>query len=64
MITQIPQAQQIIPAETNTSNDKGENSLSYEFEPEEDEILEDLLPKIFQLRYSKLFGKRCKRARL
>ena len=45
MITQIPQAQQIIPAETNQSNNKEDENLSYEFEPEEDEILEDLLPK-------------------
>jgi len=46
-ITQIPQAQQIIPAEKIESNDrdKTEEKLSYEFEPDEDEILEDLLPK-------------------
>jgi len=47
VITQIPQAQQIIPAEKIESNDrdKTEEKLSYEFEPDEDEILEDLLPK-------------------
>ena len=47
VITQIPQAQQIIPAEKIESNDidKKEEKLSYEFEPDEDEILEDLLPK-------------------
>ena len=47
VITQIPQAQQIIPAGNKLSNEKKENtfSYSYEFEPEEDEILEDLLPK-------------------
>ena len=44
VITQIPQAQQIIPlnnedAEENTSEE------SYEFEPDEDEILSNLLPK-------------------
>jgi len=44
VITQIPQAQQIIPAETNKSKED-DTSFSYEFEPEEDEILEDLLPK-------------------
>ena len=44
VITQIPQAQQIIPAENNSSSSKEEH-LSYEFEPDEDEILEDLLPK-------------------
>ena len=49
VITQIPQAQQIIPAEkivsSESEQDKTEEKLSYEFEPEEDEILEDLLPK-------------------
>jgi F-type H+-transporting ATPase subunit gamma len=43
VITQIPQAQQVIPL-----NDEGnENSSdeSYEFEPDEDEILSNLLPK-------------------
>ena len=45
VITQIPQAQQIIPAETSVSNNTNEQMLSYEFEPEEDEILEELLPK-------------------
>jgi len=43
VITQIPQAQQIIPL----NNEKDENSSdeSYEFEPDEDEILSNLLPK-------------------
>ncbi len=45
VITQIPQSQQIIPAESETSDLKREENLSYEFEPDEDEILEDLLPK-------------------
>ncbi len=45
VITQIPQAQQIIPTEKKSSLDKEENLISYEFEPDEDEILEDLLPK-------------------
>ena len=45
VITQIPQAQQIIPAETKNKNDKNTLDYSYEFEPDEDEILEDLLPK-------------------
>ena len=44
VITQIPQAQQIIPIEVN-KNKYEEKTFSYEFEPEEDEILEDLLPK-------------------
>ena len=44
VITQIPQAQQIIPL---NSEDTEENSSeeSYEFEPDEDEILNNLLPK-------------------
>ena len=45
VITQIPQAQQIIPAENNSSGKTNEKTHSYEFEPDEDEILEDLLPK-------------------
>ena len=45
VITQIPQAQQIIPAENNSSDKTDEKTYSYEFEPDEDEILEDLLPK-------------------
>ena len=44
VIMQIPQAQQIIPLNTEKVN---ENELedSYEFEPDEDEILNNLLPK-------------------
>ena len=44
VITQIPQEQQIIPLNT---SEKTENSSedNYEFEPEEDEILSNLLPK-------------------
>ena len=46
VITQIPQAQQIIPTETKKNEEvNDESKLSYEFEPDEDEILEDLLPK-------------------
>ena len=45
VITQIPQAQQIIPAEKKLAVEENKNLISYEFEPDEDEILEDLLPK-------------------
>ena len=45
VITQIPQSLQIIPADNKSIANERENSFSYEFEPEEDEILEDLLPK-------------------
>ena len=44
VITQIPQEQQIIPLKT--TEVEGESSEdNYEFEPEEDEILSNLLPK-------------------
>ena len=55
VITQIPQAQQIIPAENSSSKDKEENPISYEFEPEEDEILDDLLPKNISTQVFKAF---------
>ena len=44
VITQIPQAQQIIPLNTESSKEN-ESEDSYEFEPDEDEILSNLLPK-------------------
>jgi F-type H+-transporting ATPase subunit gamma len=55
VMTQIPQAQQIIPTEQNTVKENGDNSPSYEFEPEEDEILEDLLPKNISTQVFKAF---------
>ena len=56
VITQIPQAQQIIPAENNLKDEKKEENISsYEFEPEEDEILEDLLPKNITTQIFKAF---------
>ena len=55
VITQIPQAQQIIPAEKKSSDLKNENAMSYEFEPDEDEILEDLLPKNISTQVFKAF---------
>ena len=55
VITQIPQAQQIIPAENKLSDNKEENIISYEIEPEEDEILEDLLPKNISTQVFKAF---------
>ena len=44
VISQIPQEQQIIPLETK-DNDENKLDDNYEFEPEEDEILANLLPK-------------------
>ncbi len=43
VITQIPQAQQIIPL--NNEGEESNSEESYEFEPDEDEILSNLLPK-------------------
>ena len=52
VITQIPQEQQIIPLKT---SEKDENSSedNYEFEPEEDEILSNLLPKNISTQFFK-----------
>jgi F-type H+-transporting ATPase subunit gamma len=54
VITQIPQAQQIIPTEKIKSNNSDEEFF-YEFEPDEDEILEDLLPKNISTQVFKAF---------
>ncbi|MEC7212570.1 MAG: F0F1 ATP synthase subunit gamma [Pseudomonadota bacterium] len=55
VITQIPQAQQIIPTENKNADLKKNDTLSYEFEPDEDEILEDLLPKNISTQIFKAF---------
>ncbi len=44
VITQIPQAQQIIPLNSEYTEENSSEE-SYEFEPDEDEILSNLLPK-------------------
>ena len=44
VITQIPQEQQLIPLETNKDIETKSDD-NYDFEPEEDEILRNLLPK-------------------
>ena len=54
VITQIPTAQQIVPAEKNKSMTENEDDF-YEFEPDEDEILEDLLPKNISTQVFKAF---------
>ena len=55
VITQIPQAQQIIPTDKVESTNKTEEEIYYEFEPDEDEILEDLLPKNISTQVFKAF---------
>jgi len=45
VITQIPQEQQIIPLKASEVKEESETGNIYEFEPEEDEILSNLLPK-------------------
>jgi len=55
VITQIPQEQQLIPIE---SQQNGEGKISdnfYEFEPEENEILDDLLPRNISTQIFKAF---------
>ncbi len=54
VVTQIPQAQQIIPTEK-VKNLKDNDDNFYEFEPDEDEILEDLLPKNISTQVFKAF---------
>ena len=56
VITQIPKAHQVIPTETNEKiNEKKDEIVSYEFEPDEDDILEDLLPKNISTQVYKAF---------
>ena len=56
VITQIPKAEQIIPTFIEkTDKVKSDNVSFYEFEPDEDEILEDLLPKNVSVQIFKAF---------
>ena len=55
IITQIPQADQIIPAKKTKSQESSEEKNFYDFEPDEDEILEDLLPKNISTQVFKAF---------
>tara|TARA_B110001450_G_scaffold242983_1_gene253817 strand:- start:338 stop:1219 length:882 start_codon:yes stop_codon:yes gene_type:complete len=56
VITQIPQAQQIVPTEIlDIKNEKDQQKAFYEFEPDEDEILDDLLPKNISTQVFKAF---------
>ena len=57
VMTQIPQSQQIIPIENSKDKDDEEKKLEnfYEFEPEENEILNDLLPRNISTQIFKAF---------
>src|SRR6478609_9072098 len=45
VIAQIPTAQQIVPLEVEKPDSRAQAAPSYEYEPEEDEILSGLLPR-------------------
>lgn len=47
VISQIPTAQQIIPANIGSNGEENDqaSAISYEYEPDEEEILKDLLPR-------------------
>ncbi len=55
VITQVPQAEQIIPTFIKKEDKVKNDSVPYEFEPDEDEILEDLLPKNVSVQIFKAF---------
>jgi len=55
VITQIPQEQQLIPIESQKKEEKKILDNFYEFEPEEDEILNDLLPRNISTQIFKAF---------
>ena len=55
VITQIPQAQKIIPIENKKKNEEKTPDNFYEFEPEENEILDNLLPRNISTQIFKAF---------
>tara|TARA_Y100001960_G_scaffold225028_1_gene235626 strand:+ start:332 stop:1210 length:879 start_codon:yes stop_codon:yes gene_type:complete len=55
VITQIPQAQQIIPVEKLNGKENKISDNPFEFEPEENEILENLLPRNISTQIFKAF---------
>ena len=55
VITQIPQKQQIIPIQKLENQGEKKMENSYEFEPEEHEILENLLPRNISTQIFKAF---------
>ena len=55
VITQIPQTQQIIPIENLKDEKEKKSENFYEFEPSENEILDDLLPRNISTQIFKAF---------
>lgn len=55
VITQISQEQQIIPIENQKKKEEKTSDNFYEFEPEENEILDDLLPRNISTQIFKAF---------
>ncbi len=55
VITQIPQSQQIIPIENLKDEKEKKSENFYEFEPSENEILDDLLPRNISTQIFKAF---------
>ena len=55
VITQIPQEQQIIPIEKIKKEEEKKEEIYYEFEPEEKEILDNLLPRNISTQIFKAF---------
>jgi len=55
VITQIPQEQQLIPVESEEKKEQKIHDNFYEFEPEENEILNDLLPRNISTQIFKAF---------
>jgi len=53
VITQIPQSQQIIPIQNEQNKKEKDTDNFYEFEPEENEILDDLLPRNISIQIFK-----------
>ena len=55
VITQLPQEQQIIPIKNSKEENEKKTENFYEFEPEESEILNDLLPRNISTQIFKAF---------
>tara|TARA_B100001179_G_scaffold170909_1_gene126420 strand:- start:388 stop:1266 length:879 start_codon:yes stop_codon:yes gene_type:complete len=55
VISQIPQEEQIIPIKNSKEEELSKSSSFYEFEPDEDEILNELLPRNISTQIFKAF---------